>query len=75
LPHCVRVEIPADAESMLLSSTPGVANWRRRVRRGLQWSFAAGYTISAFALPEGDGSGYYLLTKQPTTRLSSQTVR
>jgi predicted GNAT superfamily acetyltransferase len=75
LPHCVRVEIPADAESLLLSSAPGVANWRRRVRRALQWSFAAGYTISAFALPEGDGSGYYLMTKQPTVRLSGQMVR
>ena len=75
LPHCVRVEIPADGEAMLLNTPDAAAVWRKRVRRGLQWAFTSGYTISAFALPEGDTSGYYLMTKLSAVRAVNFTVR
>lgn len=65
LPHCVRVEIPADAERMLRDAPHEALEWRHRVRRDMQWAFNAGYTISAFSLAEGGDHGYYLMTKTP----------
>src|SRR5262249_29704006 len=74
LPHHVRVEIPADAESLLLESPSEAAVWRKQVRCGLQWALAAGYTVSAFSLDDGEDRGYYLLTKsvRPNSAASRQ---
>jgi predicted GNAT superfamily acetyltransferase len=63
LPHCVRIEIPLDAEIMLQESPGNAAEWRARVRRDLRWALNAGYTISAFANVEAMNRGYYLMTK------------
>jgi predicted GNAT superfamily acetyltransferase len=63
LPHCVRVEIPADAESLLRSAADEAADWRARVRRDLHWALGAGYTITAFANADEKRLGYYLMTK------------
>jgi predicted GNAT superfamily acetyltransferase len=63
LPHHVRVEIPADAESLLLEAPAEAAVWRKLVRCGLQWALAAGYSVSAFSLSESEDRGYYLMTK------------
>ena len=63
LPHCVRVEIPADAESLLRDTPAEAAQWRERVRRDLRWALGAGYTITALANADGSGRGYYLMTK------------
>jgi predicted GNAT superfamily acetyltransferase len=63
LPHCVRIEIPLDAEMMLQELPAAAAEWRSRVRRDLRWALNAGYTISAFANVEADNRGYYLMTK------------
>ena len=49
LPHCVRVEIPADAEAMLRDAPADAAMWRARVRRDLRWALNAGYTITALS--------------------------
>jgi predicted GNAT superfamily acetyltransferase len=63
LPHCVRVEIPADGERLLTESVDEAAVWRARARTGLQWSLSAGYTITAFLLDEPANRGFYLMTK------------
>jgi predicted GNAT superfamily acetyltransferase len=63
LPHCVRIEIPLDAEKMLQESPNDAAEWRARVRRDLRWALGAGYTISAFANVDAKNRGYYLMTK------------
>jgi chorismate synthase len=63
LPHCVRIEIPLDAEAMLRDATADAATWRARVRRDLRWALGAGYTISAFANVDATKRGYYLMTK------------
>jgi chorismate synthase len=63
LPHCVRVEIPADAESLLRDTPADAAQWRERVRRDLRWALGAGYTITALSNADGGGRGYYLMTK------------
>ena len=60
---CVRVEVPRDAERLFSTDPKGAASWRARVRRGLQWALASGYSIAAFSAPPGDPSGYYVLTK------------
>ena len=72
LPHHVRVEIPADAERLLLETPGEAAVWRKLVRCGLQWAVAAGYTVSAFSLDENEDRGYYLLTKsvRPTSAVA-----
>ena len=36
LPHCIRVAIPTNAESLLLDRSPDAAAWRLEVRRGIQ---------------------------------------
>ena len=63
LPHCVRVEIPADAEAMLREASADAAVWRSRVRRDLHWALGAGYTITALAHADVKSHGYYLMTK------------
>jgi predicted GNAT superfamily acetyltransferase len=60
---CVRVEVPRDAERLFTTDPKGAASWRARVRRGLQWALASGYSVAAFSTPPDDSSGYYLLTK------------
>jgi chorismate synthase len=74
LPHHVRVEIPADAEGLLLEAPAEAAVWRMQVRCGLKWALAAGYTVSAFSLDENEDRGYYLLTKsvRPTSVVPRQ---
>jgi predicted GNAT superfamily acetyltransferase len=63
LPHCVRVEIPADAEAMLRDSPAEAAVWRARVRRDLHWALGAGYTITALSNVDANNRGFYLMTK------------
>jgi predicted GNAT superfamily acetyltransferase len=65
LPHCVRIEIPGDAERMLVDAPDDAARWRKTVRRGLQWGLASGYTVTAFHLDAPTARGYYLMTKVP----------
>ena len=75
LPHCLRVEIPADAESLLIDAPAEAARWRADVRRSLQWCLAAGYSIAAFHPDEESNRGFYLMTKQPHPRPSNGTLR
>lgn len=66
LPHCVRIEVPDDAETLLLRDPAAAAGWRRSVREGLRWGLASGYAISAFLAEEdreGRRHGYYVLSK------------
>ncbi len=63
LPHCVRVAIPANAETLLLDRSADAAVWRQDVRRGIRWGLSAGYTISAFSHEVGAEQGYYIMTK------------
>lgn len=63
LPHCVRVEIPADAETLLRDTPADAAEWRARVRHDLRWALGAGYTITAFSNEDATSRGYYLMTK------------
>jgi chorismate synthase len=65
LPHCVRVEIPADAERMLIDAPERAGAWRQGVRSSLQWGLSAGYTVTAFFLEPNAETGFYLLTKVP----------
>lgn len=67
LPHCVRIEIPLDSESMLTDDPAQAQQWRAAVRRGMQWAVAAGYTVSAFYIEEPSQRGYYLLTRHART--------
>jgi predicted GNAT superfamily acetyltransferase len=73
LPHCLRVRIPADAESILHQSADEAWQWRIGVREALQWCIAAGYVITAFDIDEESPFGYYLMTKP--TRSSSPGIR
>ena len=63
LPHCVRVEVPADAEAMILAGDAAALRWRLDVRRALQWGLSAAYVISAFRFDDDGRRGYYLLTR------------
>src|SRR5262249_15227181 len=67
LPHCVRVEIPADAETLLREASREAALWRSCVRRDLHWALNAGYTITALATADASERGYYLMTKAMRT--------
>jgi chorismate synthase len=73
LPHCVRVEIPADAESMLRSAPEEVARWRGSVRTAMQWGLTSGYTVNGFLFDHSRDRAFYLMTKAP--RPSLATVR
>jgi predicted GNAT superfamily acetyltransferase len=63
LPHCVRVELPANVESLILAGADEAVRSRLAVRRGLQWGLASGYGISAFRFDDDGKLGYYLLTR------------
>ena len=69
LPHCVRVEVPADGETLLLTDPAEAGRWRFSVREGIRWGLSSGYSISAFLWAEGgdgpDAGGYYLLSRTP----------
>jgi len=65
LPHCVRIEIPVDAELLLVSQPEAAAEWRGSVRRGLQWGLSAGYAINGFYVDDDRQRAFYLLTRQP----------
>jgi chorismate synthase len=73
LPHCVRIEIPADAERLLIDTPNDVVRWRYDVRAALQWGVSAGYTVTAFSLEPEAPTGYYLMTK--IARPASLAVR
>jgi predicted GNAT superfamily acetyltransferase len=75
LPHCVRVQVPADGEAILMDPARAreAAEWRARIRGGLQWGLANGYSVCAFDMPEGAAHGYYLMTKG--SRTSGQQTR
>jgi predicted GNAT superfamily acetyltransferase len=63
LPHCLRVEIPLDAERLLAVAPDEAALWRDRVRRSMRWALGCGYTASAFFADASAGAGYYLMTR------------
>lgn len=63
LPHCVRIQIPADAETLVRDAAAEALRWRRSVRCAMHWAIAAGYVVSAFYLDEDEGHGYYLMTR------------
>lgn len=65
LPHCVRVEIPADGEMLLLTHPEGAALWREQVRGAMRWAMGSGYTASAFLSvgPPGESRGFYILSR------------
>ena len=63
LPHCVRVELPANVESLILAGANDALRSRLAVRRGLQWGLASGYGIAAFRFDDDGSRGYYLLTR------------
>ncbi len=77
LPHCVRVEIPADGETLLLTNPEEAGRWRLSVRDGIRWGLASGYTVSAFLSVSGDprGPGYYVLSKTPRMTTSGTVTR
>ena len=63
LPHCVRVELPANAEALIVAGADDVLHSRLSVRHGLQWGLASGYGITAFRFDDDGARGYYLLTR------------
>jgi predicted GNAT superfamily acetyltransferase len=71
LPHCVRVEIPGDAESMLRAAPEDAARWRNTVRAAMQWGLTLGYTVNGFLLDQARDRGFYLMTKSPRPSLST----
>jgi predicted GNAT superfamily acetyltransferase len=83
LPHCLRVEIPADAEAILTQSRDEAREWRMRVRQSLQWCLSAGYLISAVEIddrvnlseatdaPTESSHAYYLMTKPARPTLAT----
>jgi predicted GNAT superfamily acetyltransferase len=71
LPHCIRVEIPSNSESLFFDAPNDAVQWRQSVRFGMQWGLNAGYTVSAFYIDEPLGRGYYLMTRQPRPPMSN----
>jgi predicted GNAT superfamily acetyltransferase len=67
LPHCVCVELPANAESLIVAGAEDALRSRLAVRRGLQWGLASGYGITAFRFDDDGVRGYYLLTRAGRT--------
>ncbi len=67
LPHCVRVEVPADGETLLLTNPGEAGRWRLSVREGMRWGLASGYSVSAFLWADGEagreGGGFYVLSR------------
>ena len=73
LPHCVRIEIPVDGETLLTTSADDARAWRGRVRQAFQWCLAAGYAVCAVDIDENTPYAYYLMTR--STRASSPGLR
>lgn len=71
LPHCVRVEIPGDAESLLRSAPEDSARWRNSVRTAMRWGLASGYTVNGFFFDQSRDRGFYLMTKSARPSLSA----
>lgn len=67
LPHCLRVEIPSDAEALFAESPAEAAAWRQSVRRSMRWCLDAGYVIAAFSPDAAFGRGYYVMIKATRT--------
>jgi predicted GNAT superfamily acetyltransferase len=63
LPPCIRVEVPADAESLFHGAPNEALCWRERTRRAIQWGLRAGYRVVGFRLDAPADRGYYLLTR------------
>ena len=63
LPQHVRIEIPADAETLLATSPRDAIAWRSSVRSAMHWGLSAGYTVNGFYLDDAAERGYYLLTQ------------
>ncbi|MEO6878047.1 MAG: GNAT family N-acetyltransferase, partial [Gemmatimonadaceae bacterium] len=63
LPHCLRIEIPNNAEQLLADAPETAAAWRRTVRSSMEWGLSAGYTVTAFFADADTTRTYYLMTK------------
>ena len=59
------LQIPVDAESILVTQPETAVSWRASVRRGLQWGLSQGYAVNGFYSDEEEQQAYYLLTRQP----------
>jgi chorismate synthase len=68
LPHCVRIEVPAEGESLLAHSAEDAQLWRAQVRQAFEWCVGAGYSVCAFDSSDNAPRGYYLMTR--STRAS-----
>lgn len=66
LPPCIRIEVPADAETLFRDAPDEALRWRERTRRGIQWGLNAGYHVIGFQLESVD-RGYYLMTRASST--------
>jgi predicted GNAT superfamily acetyltransferase len=64
-PALVRVEIPADAESMRTDSLPELRRWRAATRRAFVDLMRAGYGISGFY--RDGGRSFYVLSRPGLT--------
>jgi predicted GNAT superfamily acetyltransferase len=64
LPYCVRIEVPIDAEVLLVSQHDVAATWRASTRRGMKWGLSLGYAITGFYTDDDRQRGFYLLTRQ-----------
>jgi len=73
LPHCVRIQVPSDAELLLTRAQDEARVWRDRVRQSFQWCLAAGYSVCAFDIAETGAQAHYLMTRP--TRASSPGIR
>jgi len=75
LPYSVRIEVPANAERLLQSDATAAGAWRRSVRSAFEWSLAAGYDVTSFALEEEADRGFYLLTRPSRQAVQSGPMR
>ncbi|HET7371888.1 MAG TPA: GNAT family N-acetyltransferase [Gemmatimonadaceae bacterium] len=69
LPHCVRVEIPGDAEALLRTSPEDAARWRNSVRTAMRWGLTSGYSVNGFLFDESRDRGFYVMTKASRSSL------
>ncbi len=74
LPHCIRIEIPADGERILIEEPEQAMTMRADVRAAFRWARAGSYAVSAFMLEPNADRGYYLLmkTQRPTLVVSGR---
>jgi len=63
LPHCIRVEIPVDAEALFNDAPDEAGHWRYSARAGMEWGLSNGYAVSAFYHDETARRAFYLMTK------------